>query len=341
MLQTLDDVVTSLAGLVVLLVLFLIAIRAAALRRARRARRFRPAAEASLGTYLAGSGAAPEIAGRGQRAILLAAARDALADLRGDERDRLVALLVQLGFAREAMLALSARRTVARRRAAETLATLATPLAVPAVTEALADRDVLVRTTCACTLAGTGGEAAVPAIMAVARRDAPAAPGAAASVVLALAQTLPVALAPLLAPGAPAAIRRIAVVLAADLRLAQFAGLLQASLADTDDLAADSARGLGSIGEFGAVATLAELAADSTRAPPVRAAAAGALGAIGDPSSLGLLEQLLLGAPDWSLRAAAAGALAQLGEPGCAALTRAAVAGPPEAAALAAAALDP
>src|SRR5260370_1191702 len=178
MLQTLDDVVTSLAGLVVLLVLLLMAIRAAALRRARRARRFRLAAEASLGTYLAGSGAAPEMAGRGQRAILLAVARDALADLRGDERDRLVALLVQLGFAREAMLALSARRTVARRRAAETLATLATPLAVPAVTEALADRDVLVRTTCACTLAGTGGEAAVPAIMAVARRDAPAAPGA-------------------------------------------------------------------------------------------------------------------------------------------------------------------
>jgi HEAT repeat protein len=338
--QTLADVVAGLAGLVVLLVLLLIAIRVAALRHARRARRFRPGAEASLGTYLAGSGVAPAMAGRGQRALLLTVAEDALAGLRGDERDRLVALLVQLGFAREAMLGLRARHTVARRRAAETLATLATPLAVPAVTEALADRDMLVRTTCASTLAVTGGDAAVPAIVAVARRDAPAAPGAAASIVLALAQTQPAALAPLLASGAPAAVRRIAVTIAADLRLAQFAGLLQACLADTDDLAAGSARGLGSIGEFGAVGTLAQLAADDARAPRTRAAAADALGAIGDPSSLGVLERLL-GAPDWSLRAAAAGALARLGEPGCAALRRSAVAGPPEAAALAAAALDP
>jgi HEAT repeat protein len=340
MLQAVADVVTGLTCLVILLVLLLIVIRMAAIERSRRARRFRPAAEASLGTYLAGSGTILAMAGRGERALFLAVALEALADLRGDERDRLVDLLVELGFLRDAMLALGARRAVTRRRAAETLAALATPLAVPAVTAALADRDVLVRTTCACTLAETGGEDTVPAIMAVARRDAPAAPGAAASVVLALAQRWPGALAPLFARDSAASIRRIAVTIAADLRLAQLAGQLQACLEDSDDLAASSAHGLGRIGEFSAVAALARLACDSGRAPGVRAAAAAALGAIGDPSSLDVLGRLLV-APEWPVQAAAAEALAHLGDPGSAALRRAASSGRAQAAALAGAALDP
>jgi HEAT repeat protein len=340
MLRALADVVACLAGLVALLVLLLVVIRVAALRRVTRARRFGPSAAASLGTYLAGSGARPAPDGPGERALFRAIAQDALADLRGDDRDRLVALMGQLGFTQDAMFRLKARRAVTRRRAAEMLASLATPLAVPAVTDALADRDVLVRTTCACTLAVTGTDDVVPAIVAVAERDAPAAPGAAASVVLALARNRPEALAPLLAPGALPAIRRIAVTIAADLRLAQFAGLLQVALADTDDVAVNSARGLGMIGEFAAVDALAQLGADDTRSAPVRAAAADALGAIGDPASLQVLERLLA-APDWSLRAAAAGALARLGEPGRATLHRTAAAGPPEAAALAGSALEP
>jgi len=208
------------------------------------------------------------------------------------------------------------------------------------VSAALADRDVLVRTTCACTLAVTGGEDAVSAIVAVARQDALAAPGAAASVVLALAERWPEALAPLLVPGAQASIKRIAVTIAAELRLTQLAGQIQACLEDTDDLAAISARGLGRIGEFSALAALVRLAGDSDRSPGARAAAAGALGAIGDPSNLAVLERLLV-APDWSLQAAAAGALAHLGGPGSAALRRAAMSGHQEAAALAGAALDP
>ncbi len=340
MLQALTDVVTGLTGLVVLLVLLLIVIRAAALQRSRRVRRFRPAAEASLGTYLAGSGGAPAMAGRGERALFLAVAQEALADLRGDERDRLVDLLLQLGFMQDAVIGLKGRRAVTRRRAAETLAALATPLAVPVVAAALADRDVLVRTTCACTLAVTGGEDAVSAIVAVARQDALAAPGAAASVVLALAERWPEALAPLLVPGAQASIKRIAVTIAAELRLTQLAGQLQACLEDTDDLAAISARGLGRIGEFSALAALVRLAGDSDRSPGARAAAAGALGAIGDPSNLAVLERLLV-APHWSLQAAAAGALAHLGGPGSAALRRAAMSGHQEAAALAGAAIDP
>src|SRR5260370_19686041 len=98
MLQALTDVVTGLTGLVVLLVLLLIVIRAAALQRSRRVRRFRPAAEASLGTYLAGSGGAPAMAGRGERALFLAVAHEALAGLRGGQRDRLVDPLIPPRF---------------------------------------------------------------------------------------------------------------------------------------------------------------------------------------------------------------------------------------------------
>jgi HEAT repeat protein len=339
MLQALTDIVAGLTGLVVLLVLLLIVIRMAAIKRGRRIRRFRPAAEASLGTYLAGSDAAPAMAGQSERALFLAVAQEALGDLRGDERNRLVDLLLQLGFMQDATIGLKARRAATRRRAAETLAALATPQAVLVVAAAMADRDVLVRTTSAGTLAMTGGEDAVPAIAAVAQQDALAAPGAAASVVLALAQRWPEALAPLLGHGAPASIRRIAVTVAADLRLAQLAGQLQACL-DTDDVAASAARGLGRIGAFTAVAPLARLAGDNDRSPRARAAAATALGAIGDPSSLAVLERLLM-APDWSLQAAAAGALAHLRGPGSAALRRAVTSGHQEAAALAEAAMDP
>jgi HEAT repeat protein len=61
-----------------------------------------------------------------------------------------------------------------------------------------------------------------------------------------------------------------------------------------------------------------------------RAAAVTALGSIGDPWSVPLLEPLLRGA-DWPLRAAAAQALGELGEPGAAALRRAVASGPAEA----------
>lgn len=338
MLRALADTDAGLAGLVILLGLLLLSVRTAALRRLRRMRRFGPGAEATLGSYLAGAEAVPDMAGLGDRAVFLAVALEALADLRGDERDGLVALLVKLGFLRDATLALKARRKTVRRSAAETLAALATPLALPAVSDGLADRDVLVRTTCARTLAATGGEDAVPGIVAVVGRDAPAAPGAAASVVLALAQARPGALALLLGPGAPVAVRRIAVAVAADLRLAQFSELLQSCLEGPDDLVVTAARGLGRIGEFRAVGALTRLAVTSDRAPPVRAAAATALGAIGDLFGLDVLERLLE-EPDWSLREAAARALVDLGAPGSAALRCAAESGDAELATLAGAAL--
>jgi HEAT repeat protein len=158
-------------------------------------------------------------------------------------------------------------------------------------------------------------------------------------VVLAGARRRPDALAPLLRAGAPAAIRRITVMVVADLRLAELSGLLLACLDDPDELAAPAACGLGRIGEFGASGALARLAADGSRGLPARSAATEALGALGDPDRRELLERLL-SAPEWQLCCAAAQSLAELGEPGVSVLRRAVAAGDPMLAPLAEAALD-
>jgi hypothetical protein len=55
MLPVLADTVAALAVLLVLLVLSLVAVRAVALRRLRQQAEFRPAAEAALAQYLAGT----------------------------------------------------------------------------------------------------------------------------------------------------------------------------------------------------------------------------------------------------------------------------------------------
>jgi HEAT repeat protein len=337
--QVLAEVVAAAALLLVAVVLLLVGVRAAALRRISREQEFRPAAEAALGEYLAGTGDAPTLDRPGERDVFLAIAQEALADLRGAERDRLVALLLRLGLTEDAMRQLRARRTAVRRRAAETLAVLATPLAAPAVTAGLADKDLLVRTTCAGTLAETGSPDVLPSALAVAARDAAAAPGRAACVVLAVARRRPDALAPLLRADAPPSIRRIAVTVVADLRLAELSGLLLACLYGPDELAAPAAYGLGRIGEFGASGALARLAADGGRSVAARSAAIEALGALGDPDRGELLAGLLA-APEWPVRNAAAQSLAELGEPGAAVLRRAVAAGHPLTAPLAEAALQ-
>ncbi len=116
----LADAVAAAAGLLVLLIALLIGVRAAALRRISREQQFRPAAEEALGQYLAGAGDAPTLDRPGQRAVFLAIAQEALADLRGAERDRLAAVALRLGYTEDAIRRLRARRTAVRRCAAET-----------------------------------------------------------------------------------------------------------------------------------------------------------------------------------------------------------------------------
>lgn len=319
----LADTVAGLALAVVLLAVLIVAVRGRTVGRGRREAGLRPPAERLLAEFLVGSPPRPAMTRPDERAVLLHAALEALADLRGSERTRLVELLDQLGYARQAMSELAHRRRAVRRRAAETLAAMASPAAVPALTAGLADRDILVRATCARVLAEIGGEEIVPLAAAAAGRDVLIAPGAAAAVVLALGQRRPAALTPLLDPAAPPELRAIALTLVGELRLAQYAPALQEALGDSDTIAASAARGLGMIGESRAARALARLALDEQRSASARADAVTALGSIGDRAEIHVLERLIAAA-DWPVQAAAARALARLGPPGLAALHRAA-----------------
>ena len=258
-----------LALVVLVLTAVAVGARAATVRRCDRAGRLGPPAARSLAAYLAGGPPpgppATGRAGRAERAALLNAALEALSDLRGSERDRLAGLLDQLGYTSQCTARLAAGRRAERRRAAEALSAIGAPSAVPALTVGLDDRDVLVRTTCARALVDIAGEEADSDAAAAAARDTRRAHGACAAVVLALADSRPEALAPLLRPGAPAELRAIAVTIAGELRMAQHSLALREALADGDVVAASAARGLGLIGEFGATDALARLALDERR----------------------------------------------------------------------------
>jgi len=325
---TITDI--ALAALVCLLVLGLMEVRMLIRLRQRRQRRLWPEASQVIARYVTTGGPPPRPAGRAGRAILRDAAMQALYDLRGSERDLLVGMMEELSYLGDAAAALRARRRAVRRRAAETLAIIATPAAAPALRAGLADRDALVRTSCARTLARAGTQDDVPAVVAVAQRDILTAPGAAAAIVLALGQSQQTALSTLLSAQAPARLRVVAAEVAGRLRLPELTPELRACLHDGDELAAAAAQGLGMIGDIQAAGELRDVVRASDRAASARAAAMTALGSIGDATSVPVLEPQLK-ADDWTLRAAAAHGLAQLGEPGSWALRRAVMWGPPEA----------
>jgi HEAT repeat protein len=330
LIAVLGPAVVALTAAVGVLVIALTIVRGAIRRRNRREQRFRPAASQALAMYVADVGPAPAPGNPGERAALRSVALTALADLTGQESERVTDLLADLGYVEEAMARLKSRRRSRRRRAAEELARVQSVVSIGTLIAGLEDSDVLVRTSCARVLAEIGDAVLAARIAEVAAHDMELAPGAAAAVVLALGRYQPAALGALLVPAAPALARVVAVKVAGRLRLTRHVQALRECLSGGADVAAEAARGLGLIGDIGAIPGLRAVARDQRRPPRVRAAAAAALGSIGDPSAAGELEPLL-SAADWSLRAAAAQALASLGRPGEAVLRRAVRASEPEA----------
>jgi HEAT repeat protein len=328
----------SLCLMVVMLIQFIIVVRATAIHRKARYGRLRPGAEAAVAGVAAGGGGIPAPQNRAERAVLLDVAMEALADLQGSERAQLISMLRHHGYPAEAAAGLRAGRRAVRRRAAETLAAIATPDDMPALTEGLGDRDDLVRATCARVLAEVGGPEVTAAVVAAVLRTMTRRPGPATAVVLAIGIHHSAALGGLLGPEVPVLVRATAITVAGQLRLAEHAPALAACLGDRDDLAAGAAYGLGRIGEVRAVPELARLAMATGRAVPARVAAVKALGSIGDPVAVDVVRQQLPAA-EWPIAAAAAQALARLGESGLAVLRNAATSPRPELAALAGAAL--
>jgi len=328
----------ALCLMIVVLIQVIVVVRAAAIRRKVRYNRLRPRTEAAIADLVSGGGDIPEPRSRGERAVLHDVAIEALADLQGSERDQLVSLLRHHGYPAEAAAGLRAARRAKRRRAAETLAAIATPDDIPILTGGLGDRDELVQATCARVLAEVGGPEVTDAVVATVTRTMTRRPGAAVAVVLAIGMHNSPALGDLLGPDVPASVRATAIAVAGQLRLAEHAPALIACLGDRDDLATSAAYGLGRIGDARAVPELARLAMATERALPARVAAVKALGAIGDPAAVDVVRQQLPAA-EWPVAAAAAAALARLGEAGLAVLRNTATSGRPELAELAGAAL--
>lgn len=330
----------ALCFMIVVLIQFIIVVRAAAIHRKLRYGRLRAQAEAAIAGVVAGGGGIAAPRNRGERAVLLDVAIEALADLRGSEREQLISVLRSHGYPAEAAAGLRSARRVVRRHAAETLAAIATPHDVPALTGGLGDRDNLVQATCARVLAEVGGPEVTAAVVATVMRTMTRRPGATTAVVLAIGMHHSAALGGLLGPDVPVPVRATAITVAGQLRLAEHAPALAACLGDRDDLATSAAYGLGRIGDVQAIPELARLATAAGRALPARVAALKALGTIGDPAVVDVVRQQLPAA-EWPVAAAAAWALAQLGEAGLAELRKAATSRRPELAELAGAALGP
>jgi HEAT repeat protein len=312
----------GLGGAVAFLLGLIVAARGIGGVMRRRRSELRPQLERSVAAFLATEDAPlpAQPAGRAARSMFLEICREALAELRGADRRRLVALLERSGLIAAAVAELHARATRRRRYAAETLALAASPPTRAALASGLDDRDRHVRLVCARSLAELGDAETLPATL---ERDADAAPGAVAAALLALAATRPQEVGRIAATTRSAQLRALALAVIGELRLSDQAPLLRSALAsDDDEIAARAARGLGLIGDVESVTELEELLERDGRSWFVRAATAKALGAIGDPRAVRVLEWQLRD-DSWRLQANAAEALAQLGLDGSQALERA------------------
>jgi HEAT repeat protein len=322
MIALLAFVAVGMGAAFLILVATIVVRRAIADRRRRREGAQRPTLEAAVAEYLGGDDPPPAPVTVADRRLLRTIALEAMGELKGRERERLVALVEDAGIVSETAAELGSRWPRRRRTAAEALRQIASEQAAATLLSGLADRDVDTRLTCAAALAELREEEPIPALVDLAEAAAVERPGAVAAILVTLGRRHPTAIGGSLEAGRRLELRRLAAAVAGELRLAEQVGALRRCLAEDDDeLVARAARGLGAIGDDGAVEPLLGLVEAGDRAWFVRLAATGALGAIGDPRAVVPLEHELRDG-EWSLQAKAARALRLLGATGEAALER-------------------
>jgi HEAT repeat protein len=319
--------VVGLAAVLSTLVVAIVLRRVVADRHRKRDASLRPAIEATVAGYLAGDDLEPPRlpASPAARRLVRAVALDALSELRGAERLRLVTLLEHAGIVADAAAELRSRRARVRRDAAESLGQMRSAQAAESLLTGLHDPDLDVRVSCASGLAELGDQQFVPPVVAVADEAAVDRPGAAAAILVTLGRRIPSALALPLDPTAELSgeLRRLAIAVAGELRLAEHAPALRLALDSADpERVARAARGLGMIGDMDATVRLLGLVDDHQRPWFVRLAASEALGELGNPQAAGPLERELLSGT-WLEQSAAARALRRLGGAGEDALRRA------------------
>lgn len=316
--QALEPTVLVMAGMVVVMLLAILVGRTARDERRRRDLALRPGLEQAVGTYLVDerSEPPPPPGSRAARRVLLAIGIEGLTELRGEERARLTRLLEETGIVTATAKELRSRRRLTRRLAAQALAQIESPEAVDALVKGLSDRDLDVRAACALALAELGDPRHVHDLTRTIVEVAESRPGAVAEVLLAIGSTDPGSLALVLEATDSPRIRRLVTAVAGALRLMEYAPAIRHELSSDDgELAAAAAQAAGSIGDLLALDALIVLARDKARPEHVRAAAATALGRLGDERAVPTLEALLC-SDRWILQRVAAHALGTLGPRG-------------------------
>jgi hypothetical protein len=305
----------ALAAVVVVLAITT-GLRAFGALRRRRFVRYRTAIEGELAGYVAGAGQDPPPAPRDrfeQRVMRRELVRLAPL-LKGEPRAVVARLFASYGLVEATLADLRGHNGLDRIRAAEELGAMAAIESGPALTEGLADDDLLFRIACARALAELGEVVALPSI-ARSLSEAGADPGDLAEIVLGFGPAAGPFLREQLASAPTLEARRLAAATLGEIRALEAVPALLATLADPDDeLVAAAARALGRIGDTAATGALVELL-HGPRPWFVHVAAASALGGLDDPDAAPALTHAL-GAEDWELRNAAARSLVGFGEAG-------------------------
>ena len=233
--------------------------------------------------------------------------------VKGEAAERVAEVFDEAGLVDAARRDLGSRDSLTRIRAAEALGALRVADAKPWLVAGLHDHDALMRLACSRALAELGAVDTLPEIMA-ALAAVDAEPGDVEEVLLAFGSGGVPYLAELLAGGS-ASERRLAAAALGHIRAIRVLPELRRVLDDPDDESvAAAARALGQLGDTRATAPLIELLR-SDRQWFVRVAAAAALGNLEDPAATtALIEQL--DADEWDLRNAAARGLVALGVEG-------------------------
>jgi hypothetical protein len=305
----------ALAAVAVVLALTT-SLRAYGALRQRRFLRYQTAIEEQLAAYVAGAREDPPPAPRNrfeQRVMRRELVRLAPL-LKGEPRVLVARLFATYGLVESTLGDLRGRNKLDRIRAAEELGAMAAIESGPALAEGLADDDVLFRIACARALAELGEAVTLPSI-AASLSEAGADPGDLAEIVLAFGPAAGPYLREQLASAPTLETRRLAAATLGEIRALDAVPGLLGTLSDADDeLVAAAARALGRIGDSAATGALIELL-HSRRPWFVHVAATSALGGLDDPGA-GPALTYALGSEEWELRNAAARSLVGLGEAG-------------------------
>jgi HEAT repeat protein len=290
-------------------------VRLASSMRERRVTRYEQRTRGPLAAFAAGVGEVPPPPRSALERRLLQ--RDLLAlrpKLKGEAAAAVEELVSASRLLDGALRDLRSRSVLVQVRAADALGTIGGPDAVPHLVEQLDAPDRLSRLAAARALANLGAVDATPQILTALADVGPRAEDV-AEVLSRLGESAVPALRERLRDAPSGEERRLAAAVLGELRVLEAAGELRATLSDPDPrVAAAAAAAVGRLGDVNALPALLQILGESD-APALREAAADALGAIDDPVAGASLIRAL-DAPQWGVRDAAARALCALGDAG-------------------------